>query len=215
MNVSDFFEKQLKISNKKNDNNDTTTLNELYTKPRKEKAGNMTHFQPQNEGYEQQIDLLYVPNDQGYQYILVCVDQGSRYIDCEGLKDQSSKTVLNALTNKIYKRNILKTPKTIRVDGGSHFLADFKKGLEKLNVQLIVATTGRHRALGLVEAKNKVIGTLIHKLIAQNELSGYSSSKWKEYLPALVEAINKKTRLSAFKKNQNLKFQYHFKKENQ
>jgi predicted house-cleaning noncanonical NTP pyrophosphatase (MazG superfamily) len=111
------------------------------------------------------------------------------------LKDKSSKMVLNALV-QMFKRGIIKEPKTIRVDAGTEFQLDFKTGLKKMGIQLIVATAGRHRSLGLVESKNKIIGQLTHKLITQNKLAGYDSSKWVEYLPDLVEVINSKTELT-------------------
>ena len=43
-----------------------------------------------------QADLLYLPDDKGYKYALVCVDVGSGYIDAEQLKERDATTVLNA-----------------------------------------------------------------------------------------------------------------------
>jgi hypothetical protein len=198
INPLDFFLKQLKVP-QNNKTVNTDKLDELYKTPKKESYNEMTHFQPESAGYEDQLDLLYLPTDGQYSLCLTCIDQGSRLIDCEALKDQSSKTVLNAL-KEIYKRGIITQPKTIRVDAGSHFQSNFKTGLEKLGIQLIVAKAGRHRSLGLVERKNRTIGEILHKMMAQNKLAGYDSSKWREYLPALVNAINQKTKLTASKK---------------
>jgi transposase InsO family protein len=197
VNPLDFFLKQLKVP-QSNKTVNTDKLDELYKIPKKESYNEMTHFQSESEGYEDQMDLLTLPTDGQYSQCLVVIDQGSRLIDCEALKDQSSKTALDAL-KVIYRRGIIKQPKTIRVDAGSHFQGNFKKGLENLGIQLIVAKAGRHRSLGLVERKNRTIGEIFHKMIAQNRLAGYESSKWVEYLPALVNAINQKTKLTALK----------------
>jgi hypothetical protein len=191
MQPSDFFEQQLnKPKGKKKA--PKTTLDELYTKPQREKGDAMPHFQPQSSGYENQIDLLYLPSDKGYYMCLVAIDQGNRKIDAEAISDKKSTTVLKALET-IYARDILDKPSVIRVDNGAEWGKDFKKGLDKIGIQLIIARSGRHRALALIERKNYTIGSLLHKMMAQNKLAGKDTSKWVSYLPDLVKAINKKT----------------------
>lgn len=113
-----FIEKQFKLPTN-NKTIETAKLDELYTKPKKEKV--IPHFQSESPNYEEQMDLLYLPNDNGFRYCLVCIDQGSRLIDCVALKDKSSENVLKALTT-IYDRKILGKPRMIRVDAGTEFL---------------------------------------------------------------------------------------------
>jgi hypothetical protein len=191
MNALTFFENQLKGKSSDKTAN-KTKLDELFTTPQKEKGDNLPHFQPQAAGYEDQIDILYLPNDAGRSLCLVCIDQGNRKIDCESLNDRSSATVLQALQT-IYARKIVTKVRTIRVDAGGEFAKDFKSGLQKMGIQLIVAKAGRSRSLALVERRNFTIGSLIHKLLAHNKLAGYDSSKWVEFLPDLVKAINQST----------------------
>jgi hypothetical protein len=188
MNPKEFFKNQLN----KDKNYKNTTLDELFTKAKKEKGLNMPHFQYESAGYEQQADLLTLPNDAGYSLCLVVVDQGNRKVDCEPLKNKESLTVSKALKN-IYKRKILKKPKSITVDQGTEFQGNFKNTLKDMGIDLRVIKAGRHRSVALVERKNQTIGTLIHKLSVQNKLAGYDTSKWVEYLPDLVEVINDKT----------------------
>jgi hypothetical protein len=190
MNPKDFFNNEL---NKKKSKSKPTKLSQLYKKPDREIGDNMPHFQYESPNYEQQADLLYLPNDGGYLYCLVVIDQGSRLIDCEPLKQRDSNTVLKALY-KIWNRKIIKKCHVIRCDGGSEFNKDFQRGLYKDGIQVISSEPGRHRSQALVESRNKTIGTIIHKMLVQNKIAGFDSSKWKKYLPDLVDAINKKTK---------------------
>ena len=56
----------------------TGTLDELYKQPRPERKEDMATFQVFKPNLIQQADLLFVPNDRGYKYILVVVDDHSR-----------------------------------------------------------------------------------------------------------------------------------------
>ena len=60
--------------------------------------------------YSHQVDLLYLPDDNGFKFALVCVDLESSYIGAEPLKDnKSSSEALKALL-KIYKTVALRAP---------------------------------------------------------------------------------------------------------
>ena len=140
-----------------------------------------------------QIDTLYLPDDDGYKYALVAVDVGSRKTDAEPMKKLDNNTVLKALLN-IYKRGIVKNPsQTIQVDSGSEFKGTFKTHFEKENINLRVAQAGRHRQQGLVESRNKSIGTsLLKRQTAQELLTGEPSVEWIQYLPAVLKDLNKR-----------------------
>lgn len=47
--------------------------------------------------YRHEIDILYLPHDDGYKYLLVVVDVASRYICAKPLKEKSSSAVTEAL----------------------------------------------------------------------------------------------------------------------
>ena len=81
----------------------TTLLKALYEVPKKDKRLNMPHFQQIEAGITQQADLLYLPNDDGYKYALVVIDNGSRNVDAEPLKNRDAKSILAAFKS-IYKR---------------------------------------------------------------------------------------------------------------
>ena len=60
----------------------------------------------------QQADLLHITEDRGYKYILVVVDDHSKKIDAEKLRDKNAVSVAKAF-EKIYLRGILQLPKDI------------------------------------------------------------------------------------------------------
>lgn len=184
------FDDILKETNSKKKTNDNL-LDKLFEKPKKDKGIEATTFSHVAEGYYQQADLLFLPNDRGYQYCLVVVDQGSRKVDAVALKSKNSNEILQAF-KKIYNNNILDKPQILRTDSGSEFKNDVViNGLDKMGITLSFAKAGRHRQVALVERKNQTIGKVIHKIILHDTLSsGNDSSAWVEILPKIVKAIN-------------------------
>eukprot|EP01035_Chromulina_nebulosa_P021692 gene21692-28073_t len=139
------------------------------------------------------MDLLYLPNDKGFQYALIVVDQGTRLLEAEPLKNRSPSDIITAL-KKIYKRKVLSKPSIVVSDSGSEFKGSFDADLLKMGIKHHkIVKVGRSRSVSLAERKNLTIGTIIHKILVQTELdSGNPSSKWTEYLPLIVKSINEK-----------------------
>jgi hypothetical protein len=168
-------------------------LYQLYKRPTKDTKKNSPVI-PKNTipfNMISQVDTLMLPNDDGYKYALVVVDVGSRKTDAEPMKKVDSKTVLAAI-KEIYKRGIVKEPsQSIQVDSGSEFKGVFKSYFEKKGINLRVAQTGRHRQQGLVESRNKSIGTpLLKRQTAEELITGEPSREWVKYLPKVIEFLN-------------------------
>lgn len=189
----DNFYKTFLVGNKAKSLKDEQ-LYQLYKKASKTKKENASTFPsdlPANMVH--QMDVLFLPDDEGYKYALVAVDLGSRATDAEPLKKLDSQSVLDAIL-KIYKRGILKQPtQTIQVDMGSEFKSVFKQYFENKNINLRVAQVNRHRQQGLVESRNKSIGTpLLKRQTAEELITGEPSREWVHYLPEVIKFINKK-----------------------
>lgn len=181
-----------KDKTEKKDNTEAGFIKKLYIPPKKDKGKEQPTFPRITPNMWQQADILFLPNDKGYEYCLVVVDVGSRFVDAEPLKDKKSETVVTAIL-KIYKRKIISKPRVITVDAGSEFKTSFVNAMAQIKVDVDVTKVGRHRQVALVERKNQTIGKVVHQLITNDELeTGHSSSKWVEYLPMIVKAINKK-----------------------
>ena len=63
---------------------------------------------------------------------------------------------------KVYiTHNILEFPYVLQFDNGSEFKGELKKYLNEQGVSVRYTKTNRHRQNSVVEARNKVLGTLI------------------------------------------------------
>lgn len=171
----------------------SSLVQKLLKPPPKSTRAEMPHFSrdyPKN--YFHQADLLYLPHDQGYKYLLVVVDIGTRLCDAEPLKGKNAKDVVKAI-KKIYSRKVLSTPKKIYVDSGTEFKSDFVKWLDDNDIKYRVSKPFRHRQTALVEYKNKIIGRkLFERMLEEEILTGEESSQWVDYLPKVIKDINKK-----------------------
>jgi len=152
-------------------------LNAKWVQWRKENVKKLS--QPQNN------------NQDGYKYCLVVVDDHSRKCDAVALKQKDSETIAKGL-KEIFSRGIVQKPKLeLEVDDGNEFKGINTKEFNDEGVRIRRALPNRHRSQGLVEAKNKTIGTLLHQLQAITELETkqYSNS-WVQELPRVIKAIN-------------------------
>jgi hypothetical protein len=167
-------------------------LKELTTTPKTEKYNDTPHMNVLQPNYLQQADLLFLPTAGfGYKYLLVVVDANTLLCDAEPLKNKESLSVKKAL-EKIYKRGILKIPQILGVDPGSEFKDDVKTWADDNDVTIKTGHTNRHKQQALVEAKNKIIGSNLTKILASKELqTGKLSKDWVPYLRPLIDAINK------------------------
>ena len=169
---------------------DVNELKSLYQIPKREKGQEMPHYQIFSDGL-QQADLLFLPHDNKFNYALVVVDIDSRRCDAEPITTKSSENVVKAF-EKIYKRKILDKPIMITFDNGKEFKGETRDYFKEQDIKVKFAETSRHRQVALVEAKNKMIGSTLHKLMALIELkTNTESRKWVNNLPNVIHEINK------------------------
>ena len=97
---------------------DKQFMNELHDVPKfLKKTIETPRFQVFESNFLQQADLLYLPEFNGFKYLLVVVDGHSKKCDAIPLKNSSSDAVLKGF-KIIYgdTHNILELPKIIQVD---------------------------------------------------------------------------------------------------
>lgn len=180
-----------------------TVLNHLLQIPEKDSKKTAPKFPLLEKNAIHQADLLSMPNDNGYKYILTVVDIGTRRCDAEPLKTKTAEAVKDAFIT-IYARDILELPKRLEVDDGSEFKGETLAYMKRHRVWVRVAKPGRHRQQGLVERYNQILGSLLFKrMTAQELLTGQQSNEWVEDLPSLVVFVNKRAdkRVAKMKKN--------------
>ena len=170
---------------------DKNLLNELHEPVKRDKGLDMPRVQVFKENYAQQSDVLYLPNDKGFKYCLVVVDNHSKKVDAVPLREITTATVLKGF-KKIYEDNkILELPFIIQVDSGSEFKGVVEDYFDENEVLLRRGKTDRHRQQTLAEYKNKIIGRELYRMMNRQEIkTGKQSSEWLKYLPKLIKKIN-------------------------
>lgn len=182
----------------KNNAKANTELNQLYKKPKPETKKYMPIAQVFEKDVYYQADVLYMPEDKGFKYILVCIDMYDGTIDAEPIKEVNYQHVLKAF-KKIFRRNYLNYPVFITFDRGSEFnKTEVVEYFKKNDTNVKYALTGRHRQLANVERANQKIGEILFKRMASQELlTGEPSTEWVDDLKGLITVLNeyKKTPL--------------------
>jgi hypothetical protein len=188
--MEDFFEniyRKKKPEEKKNN-----LIEKLYTPPKKEKGADAPHFQVLKPGYVHQADLIEMPNDEGYKYILTVADAYDRKADAVALKNKDAKTVLKGLKEIYEKNKILSVPHRFEVDAGKEFKGEVRGYLEENKVAIRVAVPGRHRQQAIVERRNQdIVRGLNKRMNAEELVTGETSRNWKDDLPLLIKVMNK------------------------
>lgn len=171
------------------DQNDNSLLVKLTQPPKKETKTNTPSVNISKKDAIHQIDLLMLPEDNGYKYCLTVVDLATNEIDCEALKNKESNTVSQALET-IYKRKILNVPQIIECDQGTEFKGDFATHWNKKS-KIRYKLTGRHRSQSKVEYVNGLLGKIIMKRqLAQEMRLNVTSKEWVKDLKKIVELLN-------------------------
>ena len=169
------------------------TLSALYEKTTEKTRDKPRFNSPIEANVIHQVDLLELPEDtKGGRYAITVVDQYTRFVDCEQMKDKQAVTALAAI-KKIYKRGIIKEPSyMLTSDLGKEFLGEFQKYFEK-KILVKKALVQRHRQIGVCEARNKKIGKLLFLSMTKEELeTGKASRNWAKILPDVVKFLNAK-----------------------
>lgn len=196
--MTDFYDNYFKV--KKYKVNAPQVLEQLYRIPKKDHGLDSAKFLDDQPNETHQADLLFLPDDNGYRYALVIVDDATRITDAEPLKSKTNDELIAAFEN-IYGRKILKLPQKIEVDPGSEFKGSVAKWFKDKHVMIRVGKTARHRQQGLVERRIQIIGTAIHKRQAAEELlTAEPATAWIDDLPKIITAMNKKTKTQKLNK---------------
>ena len=199
---------------------DAKRLYNQITKRASNKAKLFNHYDIKIPNQLHQIDLLFLPEDNGYRYALCLVDVASRYKAARALQTKEAEELLSNLKDIYENDEFLVVPKQLNFDRGGEFNNDmlkewatpakedvrkskrktkskYKKVSEK--VYLIMNEKGQH--LSLVENMNKQLSRLIFKDQVINELkNGKQNTKWVEKLQDYIDILNnRKTRLIGLK----------------
>jgi hypothetical protein len=183
------IQKSLKVAKE----GETNVIEKLYEQPKKEKSQEMPHYKNNltepNSIY--QADLLQMPEDKGYNYLLVVVDTITGITDAEPLKNKEAETTLAGF-KKIFARSHLKLPaSTLHVDPGPEFKSVVSDYFKEKGIMVRVGKVDRSRQQALAENRNKIIAkALFQKQVGQELVTKKPSTEWVDDVKKVIDAIN-------------------------
>ena len=167
-------------------------INEIYSKPPKK-------YYPTNKTDVYYIDDIwsldildlkdYGPkNNRGYRYVLVTIDNFSKFGWTKPLKNKNSQTIKDSFENILI--NSKRSPNSIETDRGKEFYNNiFQDFLNKNNIKLY----SRNSSYGAVFAErfNRTMRDLLKKIVFKQ-----GDAKWIDILPTITEQYNNRRHTS-------------------
>ena len=160
--------------------------NEIYSKPpKKYYATNKTNVYYIDDIWS--LDILdlkdYGPeNKRGYRYVLVTIDNFSKYGWTVPLKNKNAQTIKDSFENILISSK--RKPNLIESDRGKEFYNNiFQDFLNKNNIKLY----SRNSSYGAVFAErfNRTIRDLLKKIVFE-----HGDAKWIDILPTITKQYN-------------------------
>lgn len=159
-------------------------VNELHRSARKTFKRRHTIIKGYNDLW--QIDLAevqqYADENDGYRYILVCINCYSKYVYTRAIKNKTGIEVSKAMKSIIDEASY--TPNNLQSDQGKEFYNSHFQALMK-RFHINHYSTYSTKKAAIVE---RVIRTLKNKLYKQ--FSARGSYRWVELLPSITNAYN-------------------------
>ena len=161
-------------------------INEIYSKPpKKNYPTNKTDVYHIDDIWS--LDILdlkdYGPeNNRNYRYVLVTIDNFSKYGWTIPLKNKNSQTIKDSFENILITSK--RKPKLIETDGGKEFYNTiFQDFLNKNDIKLY----SRNTSLGAVFAErfSRTIRDLLKKILFEN-----GDANWIDVLPTITKQYN-------------------------
>ena len=161
-------------------------INEIYSKPpKKYYATNKTDAYHIDDIWS--LDILdlkdYGPeNNRGYRYVLVTIDNFSKYGWTIPIKNKNAQTIKDSFENILISSK--RKPNLIETDRGKEFYNNiFQDFLNKNNIKLY----SRNSSYGAVFAErfNRTIRDLLKKIVFE-----HGDAKWIDILPTITKQYN-------------------------
>jgi hypothetical protein len=116
---------------------DELEIDETFTKTKRRKQSEYNHVKdniPMKANQNMMADILFLPNDNGYKYLLVVVDLATDKFDMEPLKTKKAFEVLLAM-KRMFERPYIERPEaSIKTDDGNEFKEVFQIYLYNNNI---------------------------------------------------------------------------------
>lgn len=214
MNILYIMFKKIQQSLKIVKDGEKNIIESLYADVKKDKGKQMPVYKKGGAEPKQvyTADLLSMPNDGGYNYLLVVVDTITGETDASPLKTKDAESVLQGFKDIFAKGTPLTMPKwSMLLDPGPEFKnAIIHKYFSSNGVLVRYGKVDRSRQQALAEHRNKVIAKgLFQKQVGQELVTGEPSTAWVGDVQQVLDAINEyekeKYKLEKQRENKRLK----------
>ena len=162
----EFYKKLLVLSGKKAV---ATKNNELYKTPKKDKVKEIPRNRNITPNAIYQADVLYMPEDKGFKFMLVVVDSAHGKTDAIPMTQATQLSTIEAF-KKAFNGKYLKTPSDIQVDAGKEFTGETLKYLNDKKIMVKVSKVARSRQVSYAESRNKTLAKALFMRMTAQEL---------------------------------------------
>ncbi len=180
-------------------------VNQFFQYQKKPKV--VSSMIPRRPFHSLSLDLIDKSNKPSYnkgythRYILVIIDNFSRYLFCYPLPSKSPQTTSIAL-EKFFNDLERKFPnhepiRFMHMDNGTEFFTDFKQILDDKKIGISKTIPYMPQSNSIVERANGVIKRIINKLIYNHMNEDYS--KWSHFIDEAVKIYNNTKNVSTGK----------------
>jgi hypothetical protein len=183
-------------------------LKTLMKRPSK-KSKLHNHFNISRPMEMLQMDLLFLPEDKGFNYALTVVDCASRYKAARAIRTKTSAEVIENFIDIYENDKNIRKPEKLNLDKGGEFKSEDMRIFCKNNgIKLIFNEPSNH--LAFVENFNKELAKKLFPYQHKKELeSGIENSEWVSNLKAAVKFLNNRyTKMIGMKPIDAVKLDY-------
>ena len=183
-------------------------------KRQKPYVGPDPHFNVDIPNDTHQADVMYLPSDYGFRYVLNVIDVATRFKASHPLKNITGSAVMNGF-RYIYDNTLLDIPKKLMLDGGKEYNESVRELFEKEGTKVLIAIKSNHKDQALVERFNRTLAERLFKYmeymenekVAKAEKSirvrdiginykkkdeaKFSNSSWYKHLPKIINQLNR------------------------
>ena len=170
-----------------------------YEHVKKEKV--MPHINVPEAGWMCEADILHLPTDDGFKYLLLVEDVHNSLCGAQALKTMNMSEICRAF-DEVFDSKYLLMPKCLQVDNQFN-VEPIKEWAERNHVNLKFTEPNFHRQQAHINNLCKIIGRWLYQLQVDRELkTGKENTEWHHDYKNLIKILNEH-RLKSMHLNDN------------
>lgn len=165
-------------------------IKQLYTLPKKELE--YPHLKILSPNVFHEIDILYLPNDNGYKYLLTIIDVHNSLCDARALKTMKMDDIIHSLDNIYDEQMYLTYPKLLQSDN-QFDNSEMKQWCHSHNIKLKITEAYRSRQNAHVERLNQSLAYFLWRGQIDREITTKKdNTEWRKYYREIIDYLNQK-----------------------